>query len=349
MIINPSVPSSSAAASRILDCCSTLTGSAPNTPASKLEGALSPDGLSAAFLTPTTQTYGSTDQALLQTLVTALTSLTTTLIDTLTALLQKLTGGASPLPGSNTPSETSPAGVEPNDTWNRPTDTGAADGTIPLPDDDSAADTVEDSPDDDFVELPALGDDTSDSEVSDEIPLDPGTETTDVAASDETDSATNYSGSIESTLRGILSATGKTTVDEERLQHGINYCLLKQQSASTAAFYKKTFEQCMAAGGSHACAEEAAASALAACVSSGKISRVDAEEINGVSFRAAQLDNHLDMLFDDHGGESDNTIATAKIDTAVKKAVAALAGIENGSIQAPPRDLDAPNNKPGMY
>jgi len=84
-------------------------------------------------------------------------------------------------------------------------------------------------------------------------------------------------------------------------------------------------------------------------VEKGLISKERAEEINGVSFRAAQLDRNHRALYDNRGGAGDSTIAVAKLSQAIKKAKGVLGKIDSGELKVKPRSLDAPSNKaPGQ-
>ena len=90
--------------------------------------------------------------------------------------------------------------------------------------------------------------------------------------------------------------------------------------------------------------EDAVKLALSEITQRGVLTQQDAERINGVSFRAAQLDANLDSLFDNRGSTGDPTIAVLPIDRAIARARDVLAQIESGTIAVPPRSLSAPSN-----
>jgi hypothetical protein len=133
-----------------------------------------------------------------------------------------------------------------------------------------------------------------------------------------------------------LGLSPTDTIDEERFQHVLVQYLLQDEAPEGAALYRNTFRTLRERGIS---TEEAVQGALQKIVSAGLISKQHAERINGLTFRAAQLDDNLEALYDDRGSATDPTIATASGEEATKKAQTVLSAASRGEITVTPKAL----------
>ncbi len=129
---------------------------------------------------------------------------------------------------------------------------------------------------------------------------------------------------------------------EEQLQHAVVTHLLDQISDKARTAYVRSYNTKTKAG---MCEEDAVKQALTEVVQSGSLSMTDAKLVNGISFRAAQLDSNLEALYDNRGGKNDPTIAVMKKDRAIAQALSTLSDIKSGRVKVDPRSLDAPSNK----
>ena len=130
-------------------------------------------------------------------------------------------------------------------------------------------------------------------------------------------------------------------IDEEAFQHALVRYLLEEQDQSLASAYEKQFKKTQKQGLS---AEDAVKSALSSLVENGLVTKDVAERVNGISFRAAQLDERLDALYDGRGGPGDDTIATASVSQATRKAIDILSREKSGELNIGSRALNAPSN-----
>lgn len=147
--------------------------------------------------------------------------------------------------------------------------------------------------------------------------------------------------SSDSTLGDFITGGKNGQVNEERLQHGIVRFLLNQEDPSLEQGYLKAFQ---AERNEGVGTEDAVKQALKSLVENGGLTRKKAREINGISFRAAQLDSRLSVLYDGKGGPGDNTVAKMEVSAALSLAEKTLKQIESGALSAPPRALSAPSN-----
>ncbi len=145
---------------------------------------------------------------------------------------------------------------------------------------------------------------------------------------------------IKSKLKELLQPDAQGNVHEEQLQNAIVSCLLEKESKEIKNEYLKAFNESLGRGQ----VEDSVKLALKKLVGSGLISEKKAETINGISFRAAQLDNNLEALFDNRGSRFDNTIAVKSLDSAIDVAINSLKGIESGEIKVDLRSLNAQSN-----
>lgn len=142
------------------------------------------------------------------------------------------------------------------------------------------------------------------------------------------------------------TASGEKQINEEQLQHAIVNYLTSLSGEEASSVYLSSYRTAFRA--TH-CEEESVKQALRDVVHKGYLSLSQAEEINGTSFAAAQLDDKEDLLFDGKGGPGDNTVAIAALNKAIAKAEGYLSGVKAGSILPVARPLDAQGNRPGIY
>jgi hypothetical protein len=143
-------------------------------------------------------------------------------------------------------------------------------------------------------------------------------------------------------LKNLLIADSAGQVHEEALQHALVASLLSERNDGASSAYQSAFGAAMAVG---VPTEDAVKFALTKIVQAGLISTKDAENINGVSFRAAQLDNNLEALYDNRGSANDPTIAVMELNSAVEKAKSTLAQINSGELSLTARSLNASSNQ----
>ncbi len=162
--------------------------------------------------------------------------------------------------------------------------------------------------------------------------------TSDIKKGTKTEANTNTK------LSNLLSADKNGNINEEQLQSAIVQYLLEKKGAKKGSELGKAYLQELTksmAGGKPL--EDAVKVALKALVDKGLISEAQAEEINGISFNAAQLDNNLNALYDSSGSADDPTIAVMEIEKAVSKAMTSINEISSGD-EVSSRSLDAISN-----
>ena len=149
------------------------------------------------------------------------------------------------------------------------------------------------------------------------------------------------SGGIEESLMASLQPDAAGMVNEEEMQFGIVKFLLENQSPEAAEAFSAAVSRAIEQGVE---LEDSIKFGLSEVVEQGLIDSNSAEMINGVSFRAAQLDSDHTALFDSRGGPGDNTVATMNLESAIETAKAALEQIQSGEVQVDSRALDAASN-----
>jgi hypothetical protein len=87
--------------------------------------------------------------------------------------------------------------------------------------------------------------------------------------------------------------------------------------------------------------EDAAVGALEELKSASLLTPEEADKIYAESFKAAQLDDNHDVLWDDRGGPGDPTMAVADLASAMKRAKVALEKIASGELTADSKALGA--------
>lgn len=151
----------------------------------------------------------------------------------------------------------------------------------------------------------------------------------------------------ETKLSNLLSADKNGNINEEQLQSAIIQYLLdkkgKKQGSKLGKTYLQELTKSLASGKP---LEDAVKVALKALVKKGLITNGEAEEINGISFDAAQLDNNLEALYDSKSSVNDSTAAVMEIEKAVSKAMTSINDINStdSSSEVPSRSLDAISN-----
>ena len=151
----------------------------------------------------------------------------------------------------------------------------------------------------------------------------------------------------ETKLSNLLSADKNGNINEEQLQSAIVQYLLekkgKLKGKKLGDAYLQELTKSLASGKP---LEGAVKAALKALVDKGLISEAQAEEINGISFNAAQLDNNLEALYDLKSSANDSTIAVMEIEKAVSKAMTSISesSSTDSSGEIPSRSLDAISN-----
>ena len=156
-----------------------------------------------------------------------------------------------------------------------------------------------------------------------------------VAQSSSTDSP------LAASLKETLGVTPGGEIDEEQFQHGLTKHILDELSPEAANSYLEAYNAARSGGQS---VEDAVKSGLKATVSEGHLSQGDAEKINGITFRAAQLDDNHTALYDGRGGANDPTVAKASLQNAVAKAEGVFQQASTGALPLQARSLDAPSN-----
>ncbi len=143
-------------------------------------------------------------------------------------------------------------------------------------------------------------------------------------------------------IKEILNKTTGQKVHEERFQYGIATYLIGQKFGDEAASaFQEAFKANRKKGQANA-GEDATKEALKQLVSDGILTEKQAEQINGLSFKAAQLDGKENQLYDGKG----DTSAKAGINKAVNLAWEDLESLVNGDMADwPTRSLDAPSTK----
>ncbi|MBL7662242.1 hypothetical protein JNK13_05765 [bacterium] len=154
---------------------------------------------------------------------------------------------------------------------------------------------------------------------------------------------TTHAPSFSSSAAKLLSGDAQGMIHEEELQHAMLEHLLGKVSPQAQQVYAQALNAAISTGNTSY--EDAAKLALQTVVKAGLIDLQTAEKIHGIAFRAAQLDNNLEALYDGKGGKTDPTIAVMEKNQALALAEKTLAQIEKGEIDAPPRQLDAPSNQ----
>lgn len=149
---------------------------------------------------------------------------------------------------------------------------------------------------------------------------------------------------LEAAIKKVLTPDAAGKIHEEELQYAIVTHLLNRSKSGAGDEFQKIFGSLIGTGKPPLGTEDATKRALEKLVSSGTVDLKTAEQINGASFEAAQLDAFTNLLFDGTGGANDATIAVMAIDQAAAKAETALKKMEQPDSQTLAKSLAAPSN-----
>ena len=152
------------------------------------------------------------------------------------------------------------------------------------------------------------------------------------------------SAGIAETIKRVLTPDGTGRIHEEELQYAIVVHLLEANKSGTGDEFAKLFDAAIAAGLPPIGTEDCVKKTLGRLVTAGEIDLHTAEQINGASFEAAQLDNYKNLLFDGTAGPNDATTAVMGIDEAAAAAQISLKKMEQVDSGVFSRSLTAPSN-----
>jgi hypothetical protein len=154
------------------------------------------------------------------------------------------------------------------------------------------------------------------------------------SAETQTGSTGETIGAFDEILSKILKPNSANKVNEEELFAGIieeRTSTLKGEEASKT--YHDKLDEYMASmqrADGYIPVEDAARKALGDMVDLGVLSQEESEMVHAQSFRAAQLDNNLNALYDGRGSAGDPTIALASMDSALLGAKTVINKLEVG-------------------
>ncbi len=148
-------------------------------------------------------------------------------------------------------------------------------------------------------------------------------------------------GDFIKSLQSTLKPNGQNQVHEEALQAGVVRSILDQAFPEAGKAFSTKLDALSASGMP---LEDSVKASLKSLVGEGLLNESDANLINGVSFRASQLDSNLDSLYDDKGGKGDTTIAVDTIENALMKASEVISSMQEQKLSMSPRELSAPSN-----
>jgi len=155
-------------------------------------------------------------------------------------------------------------------------------------------------------------------------------------------------------MRGLLTPDSANQVNEEELFAAIIYeRLATHVSKEAAEKYQENFERNKAEltrADGYIFVEDAARNALKELVTSETISKEMGNQIHSEAFRAAQLDDNHDALWDSRGGPDDPTIAVEQIEAAIMSARLMLEKFDEGEKEATLRPINEKySNNPADY
>ena len=148
----------------------------------------------------------------------------------------------------------------------------------------------------------------------------------------------------DATIKRVLTPDAAGQIHEEELQYAIVVHLLEHSKAGAGNEFERIFGAKIGTGSPPIGTEDAVKSALAQLVASGNLDLKTAEQINGASFEAAQLDGYKHLLFDGKAGPNDATIAVLGIDEAAALAHAGIKKMEQADSGVFSRSLTATSN-----
>ncbi|MDD2942284.1 MAG: hypothetical protein PHC51_04875 [bacterium] len=158
-----------------------------------------------------------------------------------------------------------------------------------------------------------------------------------ITKNESSNSESTSAASVSDDFKGyMLNALGKedtSDVSEEELFAALIQKEVATVDSSTEKLFKDKFEEMkksLARADGIVSYEDAANKTLDFLINDGTIDSTTAEKLRSTAFRAAQLDNNLDKLYDDRGSANDPTVAIAKISEALVKIQQALSDIAEG-------------------
>jgi len=159
---------------------------------------------------------------------------------------------------------------------------------------------------------------------------------------------------FEDLMKGLLSPDEANQVNEEELFAAIIFeRLASHVSQEAAEKYQENFEKNKAAltrPDGYIFVEDAARKSLEQLVESDVISQEMGNQIHSEAFRAAQLDDNHDALWDSRGGPNDPTIAVEQLEAAIMSARLMLDKFDSGEKEAPLNTISAEySNNPADY
>ncbi len=145
-------------------------------------------------------------------------------------------------------------------------------------------------------------------------------------------------GSFEANLRSFLPANSDGMVNEEELFAAVIRERIQSLHGEEAATQYQEFldkqKQNHTRADGYVFVEDAANAALSDMVAAGTLSAEEAGTVKSESFKAAQLDDNHEKLYDGRGSDTDATIAVADMESALLAARAMIEKIENGEVDA---------------
>ncbi len=152
---------------------------------------------------------------------------------------------------------------------------------------------------------------------------------------------------FETMLAGILQPREGGVVSEEDLFAAVLEQKVTQESKEAGDLFKAKREEylvSMRRPSGFVPMEDMAKAILQDVVAEGKLTTEVAERIHGESFRAAQLDDNMDALYDHLGGPDDVTMAVASLDDAITLAKTSMDKIVSGELVIESMSLSRPSN-----
>ncbi|RMD88141.1 MAG: hypothetical protein D6808_00185 [Candidatus Dadabacteria bacterium] len=149
---------------------------------------------------------------------------------------------------------------------------------------------------------------------------------------------------FEAMLRSLLKPDGANKVNEEELFAAILQERIKKLKGEDAAkkfseFFNNNKAEMRRADG-YVPVEDAARKALNQMVESGELSTDEGERIHAQAFKAAQLDDNKDALYDGRGSGSDPTIAVSDMEAALVSSRVMIEKFDSGEADAGKLALD---------
>jgi len=149
------------------------------------------------------------------------------------------------------------------------------------------------------------------------------------------------SSAFDALLTKIIAPSGQGEVNEEELFAGlIQERIVKLKGNEAGDSYANKLASTKASNGS---LEEAARGALKELIADGTLTGDEASIIHAQAFKAAQLDDNADTLFDSRGGPNDPTIAVAQLEAALLSARTMVEKFDSGEEAAGTLGLDVGN------